>query len=122
MNAWLSVTKLLVEIEECAGSLLSETPAAGLNLKQVHILNALYEEDGQGATSLSKAIGRRATSFTPILDSVETLGFVVRKADPEDRRAIKVYLTPKGEALRADIQYALVQLDNFFANAVPVKS
>lgn len=65
-----------------------------------YILRALYQQDGVKASKLARAVGRLATSFTPNLDKLQLKGLVERRQDVADRRAILVYLTPKGHALR----------------------
>lgn len=66
-----------------------------LNLTVIewYILRALYEEDGQHASDLARAVGRAATSFTPNLDKLQEKGFIERRPDPGDRRAVRIFLT-----------------------------
>jgi MarR family transcriptional regulator, organic hydroperoxide resistance regulator len=79
----------------------------------------LYETDGQRASSLARSVGRAPTSFTPILDKVQTKGLIERRPEPADRRAINIYLTDKGKKLRKPIQTAFEQVDTEANNRIP---
>lgn len=71
----------------------------GISVPQSFILFALLEEDG----STLKEIGTKAqidsSSMTVLVDKLENEGFLERKLDSQDRRAIRVFLTPKGRDL-----------------------
>ena len=114
MTAWVSVHVLLTEIEKCLDGILSETGAKGLSPKQVYVLEELYAEDGQTPMKLARAIGQAQTSFTPILDSLVTEGYIQRSTHPKDRRSVIISLTPAGEGLRETINAALIELDEWF--------
>lgn len=75
----------------------------GINVMQMLALNELYKQDGQRASDLAKAVGRVATSFTPLLDGLQKAGLICRKPHPEDRRSVQIFLTAEGKALRKDI-------------------
>lgn len=52
--------------------------------------------DGMMASHLAKAVGRAATSFTPILDKIEKKGLIERRQHLSDRRAVQIFFTEKG--------------------------
>ena len=81
-----------------------ETEALGLSVIEWYVLRALYEQDGQMATQLAKVVGRPATSFTPILDQIESKGLIERRKHTRDRRAVTIQLTTKGKALEKRVQ------------------
>lgn len=66
---------------------------------QSFVLFCLLEEDG----STLKEIGTKAmidsSSMTVLVDKLENENLVERRLDPEDRRAIRVFLTDKGREL-----------------------
>lgn len=80
-----------------------------------YILRALYEEDGQHASDLARAVGRAATSFTPNLDKLQTKGLIERRADPGDRRAVRIYLTDKANKMRGDVLATAGEIDKQIA-------
>jgi len=86
----------------------------GLTVIEWYILRALFEQDGQHASELARAVGRAATSFTPNLDKLQDKGLIERKSDTDDRRAVKIFLTDKAEAIRDDVVNSVDQIDGKF--------
>lgn len=72
----------------------------GITVIEWYILRALYEQDGQHASELARAVGRAATSFTPNLDKLQEKGYIERRSDPGDRRAVRIFLTESAKANR----------------------
>ncbi len=83
----------------------------GLSVLEMYALRALYARDGLHASDLARAVGRAATSFTPILDKLQDKGLVERERDLSDRRAIRIYLTSAGWAQRDAVMAAFCDLD-----------
>ena len=77
--------------------------ATGLTVIEYYVLRALYENDGQHASDLAAIVGRAATSFTPNLDKLQNKGYVERRPDPRDRRAVHIFLTDKAHQERERI-------------------
>lgn len=115
MSVYVSAFKQLRKIEELGQKLLESTAACGVPVVEAHILHALYVEDGQHASTLARAVGRAATSFTPLLDRLEKRGLIERRADKVDRRAVSIHLTHKGWALRGPIEDVVAILEEEFA-------
>ena len=99
-SVWCNVDIALRQVDSLYQK---ETEALGLTVIEWYILRTLYEQDGQMATQLATAVGRPATSFTPILDHVESKGLIERRPHPADRRAVKIYLTAEGKALEGQV-------------------
>lgn len=92
-----------------------EADKARLNLNpmELHILSALLEKDGVLASRLAAKVGRAATSFTPALDKLQTLGFAYRKPDANgDRRAVNIHLTDMAKGCGDLIQQVLAKADS----------
>lgn len=87
----------------------------GITVIEWYILRALYTEDGQHASELARAVGRAATSFTPNLDKLEQKGYIERRPDAGDRRAIHIYLTEKGEKQREKVVAVAESVDRKIA-------
>ncbi|MGI6549026.1 MAG: MarR family winged helix-turn-helix transcriptional regulator [Syntrophomonadales bacterium] len=83
--------------------LASQLEEYGVSVPQSFVLFALLEEDG----STLKEIGTKAqidsSSMTVLVDKLENEGLLERKLDSQDRRAIRVFLTPKGRDLAARV-------------------
>lgn len=54
-------------------------------------------------TALAEAVGIEGPSLVRLLDELEVAGLVVRAADPDDRRAKSVSLTPRGRKVVAEV-------------------
>jgi DNA-binding MarR family transcriptional regulator len=89
-----------------------EIEPLGLTVIEWYVLRTLYAEDGQMASRLADAIGRPATSFTPILDGLESKGFIERKPHSADRRAVRIYLTAKGKALEEQVKASAERIES----------
>ncbi|MBW1708116.1 MAG: MarR family transcriptional regulator [Deltaproteobacteria bacterium] len=75
----------------------------GLTPTQFFMLTALYEEDGLLISVLAQKVALDRATLTGLLDRLERDGFTERRADPEDRRAIRIHLTAKAEGLREEL-------------------
>ncbi|MCM3627114.1 MarR family transcriptional regulator [Paenibacillus glycanilyticus] len=55
------------------------------------------EEEGIKVSDLSKFLRVTSPTVTQLLNRLEEMGLVVRKEDPKDRRAVRVFLTEEGD-------------------------
>ena len=90
----------------------------GLTVVEWYVLRALFEQDGQHASELAHAVGRAATSFTPNLDKLQSKGLIERKPDPNDRRAVRIFLTDKAKSKQDKILQKARTLDDRFASMI----
>ena len=79
---------------------------AELGVRTGHLgtLLALYDKDGQTQAELTRVVGVEQPSMVATLRRMEAAGLVRRDPDPDDRRRAIVTLTPKAQAIRADVQ------------------
>jgi DNA-binding MarR family transcriptional regulator len=63
---------------------------------QTGVLFLLKQKDGRTMTELSQLLGADNSSMTGLIDRLEKSGFVRRLASPEDRRALRIHITPDG--------------------------
>ena len=103
----LQVERFIKDAIACSG-------AIGLQPTHLYILHELYKRDKQHATSLAKSVGQIATSFTPILDRLEGLGYIERQPDPNDRRAVFICLTANGIRLQNTITQLVNKIEDEF--------
>jgi len=75
----------------------------GLTTTQFFLLTALYEEDGIFISVLARKVALDKATLTGMLDRLERDGLTERRADPEDRRAIRIHLKEKAERLRDEL-------------------
>lgn len=93
----------------------------GLTVIEWYILRALYEQDGQHASELARAVGRAATSFTPNLDKLQQKDLIERRPDPSDRRAVRIFLTDRAREVREQVQGTAEDVDKRVANMYSIK-
>ena len=75
----------------------------GITVPQSFILFALQEQDGQNVKDLASRLSLDSPAITGLLDRLEKENLVERRNDPEDRRALRVFLTGKGRDLAGEI-------------------
>jgi DNA-binding MarR family transcriptional regulator len=78
----------------------------GIQLRDYIVLSALDKTQNLTQVELGKALGLDRTTLMSELDRLERMGFVVRRADPRDRRARIPEITEAGNALRAKVASA----------------
>jgi len=74
-----------------------------VTLPQVLILEFLERQQESKMKDLAGFMGVSTAASTGIVDRLVKCGYVVRAFDPEDRRVIKIRLTPKGFGLLKQI-------------------
>ena len=74
----------------------------GLTYPQYITLTLLWEKDGQKVSELSEALRMETSTLTPLLKRLEAQGYVCRRPDEKDRRAVLINLTDQGRALQRD--------------------
>jgi DNA-binding MarR family transcriptional regulator len=73
----------------------------GIETRHLGVLLVLDREGPQSQTRIGEELGADKSAMGRTVDDLERLGIAVRRADPVDRRARQVSLTPHGEALVA---------------------
>lgn len=107
-SIWCNLDIALRNLDQLFGRVVQPL---GLTIIEWYILRALYERDGQHASELARAVGRAATSFTPNLDKLQQKGYIERRPDPTDRRAVHIYLTNTAEQYRQAVLDSAEQID-----------
>ena len=75
----------------------------GISVPQSFVLFALLEEDGSPLKEIGTKAQIDSSSMTELVDKLENEGYLERRLDPQDRRAIRVFLTPKGRDLAGKV-------------------
>ena len=112
---------LISQIKQIQGrifeKLLAEAGIEEFNGAQGRILYVLWQENDLPIVELSKRTGLAKTTLTGMLDRMEQQGHVLRKADPQDRRQIRIILTEKAKALNHAYNAVSAQMNAlFYAN------
>src|SRR6266511_3882886 len=91
----------------------------GITYNHLFILTCLWEQDGVNVKDLSKQLLLDSSSLTGHLDRLERAALVVRQDDPDDRRAVRVFLTEKGRHLKAQLEPIGQELKETLQRGVP---
>jgi DNA-binding MarR family transcriptional regulator len=79
----------------------------GITAAQAGLLFYLGRHDGAPIGEAAEAIDVAPSAMTGLVDRSARAGLVERRADPSDGRALRLYLTGKGQAARADAKASL---------------
>ena len=96
--------------------------AHGLSISKLELLSRLAAADDRllRLTTLADAAGLSLSRVSRILDTLEQRGLVERRADTDDTRAKKAWLTPQGlELLRAAQKTHFAGVERLFFDRVP---
>ncbi|SHG81486.1 DNA-binding transcriptional regulator, MarR family [Thermosyntropha lipolytica DSM 11003] len=91
----------------------------GLNMAQSFILFTLLEKDGSTLTEIGNRAQIENSSLTTMVDKLEKEGLVERRLYPEDRRVVKLYITPKGRELGEKILAEGSKFNKYLRNNMP---
>jgi MarR family transcriptional regulator, organic hydroperoxide resistance regulator len=71
---------------------------------QEMLLFQLWNEEGLTQSQLVENLRVEPPTITKALQRMEHAGFIARTQDVEDARVFRVYLTPKGREIQAEVQ------------------
>ncbi|MCT4660325.1 MAG: MarR family transcriptional regulator [Tissierellales bacterium] len=80
-------------------TILKEFKKYDMTTEQWSLLNRLWEQEGISQTKLAQMTSKDLPTITRILNKIENKELIVRKSDPNDRRASLIFLTEKGRLL-----------------------
>lgn len=92
---------LLNRAQRHVNRLLEQQVQADTNVTatQAGVLFFLSKNDGSVSSAVAKAVGIAAPAMSGLADRMEQKGFVLRRADAEDARATRLFITPLGKEL-----------------------
>lgn len=70
-----------------------QASGTGINVAQSRVLAELRQRDGLTQTELADLVMMEKAPLGRVIDRMEEVGLVIRRADPADRRVRRVYLT-----------------------------
>jgi MarR family transcriptional regulator for hemolysin len=92
---------------------------AGGSLPVWLVLSSLKSEDWPTQLELARAVGIEGPTLTRHLDGLEEAGLVVRQRDVQDRRAVRVELTPAGETMFEQLLKAVIAFSGRLTAGIP---
>ena len=72
----------------------------GLTASVGYVLLNIDEKEGTPATRIGPLLGMEPTSMSRMLKSLENEQYIYRQKDPDDKRLVRIFLTPKGKEKR----------------------
>jgi DNA-binding MarR family transcriptional regulator len=100
VRAWVRV----LAVHKRALAAIREDLEHEMTLPRFDLLANLVRSDGQTLASLSRSMLVTAGNLTGLVDRAARDGMAERRADPNDRRAWRVHLTPKGQRAFRDAE------------------
>jgi len=94
LNAFI---KLMRSTESLNNRLNKHLSEAGLTVSQFGTLEVLHHLGPLNQRSIGEKLLKSGGNITMVVDNLERCGYVKRKKDPNDRRAVLIYLTEEGE-------------------------
>jgi DNA-binding MarR family transcriptional regulator len=82
----------------------SDIPFEASSMAQIEVLQLLAERPGLRAGEVGEALLLAPTTVSTLVGALLTQDLIDRRADPSDRRAWQLHLTPDGEQRLADWQ------------------
>lgn len=98
--AWIHMLRVTHQIQRWESAHLAEF---NLTLPQFDVLSQLNREEGITQQQLADRLLVTKGNVCGLMDRMMEQGLVERRADPNDRRANMLYLTPEGKELIAAV-------------------
>ena len=83
------------------------------------VLLNIDAEDGTPATKIAPLLGLEARSLTRMLKSMEEKKLIIRKADPYDKRLVRIFLTDKGKEKKEVSRRTVKAFNNAVRAVIP---
>lgn len=87
----------------------------GITRPQWRVMGLLHRFGGSTQVALAEMMDVEPITLGRMIDRLQDAGLVERRADPNDRRAWRIFLTPSGELRLEDLKPLATEL---FADAV----
>ena len=67
------------------------------------VLEALWNEEGLTAGEIARRLALDNATLSGVIDRMAKTGWIVKQADPGDKRAMQIFLTPKAKEMKSPI-------------------
>lgn len=106
--ATTTVAEIAGRLRIAAGRMARETSAQskldGMTPSRLAALAVLQTDGPMRVGALAERAGISAPTTSRLVDCLEDRGLIVRTSDPDDHRAIRVSLSPEGEAALSGVR------------------
>jgi len=110
---------LVVAVHRLVRSLRRAAPVADLGPSQLIVMSTLFEHGPMRIGELAVHIHSSQPNTTATVRNLESAGLVSREADPADRRAIRVTITPTGHERILTLAHGEADLLHARASTLP---
>ena len=86
--------------QKAHGDFKKQLHSYGLTPIQHLVLEALWDEDGLSVGDIGKRLVFDGATLSGILDRLSAGGWIVKQSDTEDKRMLRILLTPKSKDLK----------------------
>src|SRR5688500_5502630 len=84
----------------------------GLNPVEGHVLTYLHSYAPASIGELVRVFGIKQSTFTSLLDRLETAGLIRREMNPADRRSFLIHITQEGRTRAEQSNRVLLELED----------
>lgn len=102
VNTLNTFIKLMRSTESLNNRLNRHLAEANLTVSQFGVLEVLHHLGPLNQRSIGEKLLKSGGNITMVIDNLERCGHVKRKKDPNDKRAVLIYLTKNGEKFIKD--------------------
>ena len=92
--------------QKAHGTFKKRLHSYGLTPIQHLILEALWREDGLSASDIGKKLVLDGATLSGVLDRLAAGGWILKETDAEDKRVLRIFLSPKSRELRPKLAQA----------------
>ncbi len=78
-----------------------------------YLLLNIDEHEGTTVSQAAALLGLKSTSLSRMLNQLEKMGLIYRESNREDKRSVKIYLTPLGNEKRLMARALVKQFNNY---------
>lgn len=71
----------------------------------------IIEKEGTPATKVAPLMGMSSSSLSRLLKNMEDSGMIYKESNSDDKRVVKVFLTPKGVELRRTVKKVVFEFN-----------
>jgi DNA-binding MarR family transcriptional regulator len=118
VRAW----ERIVAVQKRSLAVIRDSLERDMTMPRFELLGSLCRKEGQTLAELSRDLLVKANNLSRIVDRAERDGLCERRADPADRRAWRVHLTPRGQrAFRDAERRHNARVTKIFAGLAPAE-
>lgn len=94
-----------------------------LTISQIRVMSCIFFSDGSGmrVKDISEELGITPGGVSQSVDALVHAGFLIRKQDEHDRRAVTITFSEYGEQVRRDVYAAFSEIFSDFMADIPME-